>query len=221
MRSLSLVVLGILLLSPAHARAAGRDPWQHVLTGGGPSAFTSVHLDGSSSTASPVAVIDVSKAAPLTASPAAAQVPAPAPAFEYSEAYRTRAKIHKVASFATLPLFAAEVVLGQMTYDNPSDGRKNAHVAVGATIGVLFGVNTVTGVWNLWEARKDPTGRNRRLLHGILMLAADAGFVATAAVAPDNESPDYADQRGTHRAVALTSIGIATAGYLVQILGGK
>jgi hypothetical protein len=168
-----------------------------------------------------VAVNGIGDVGVSTLSAASLQVPAPAPAFEYSDAYRTRAKIHKVASFATLPLFAAEVVLGQMTYDNPSDGRKSAHVAVGATIGALFGVNTVTGVWNLWEARKDPNGRNRRLLHGILMLAADAGFVATAAVAPDNESPDYTDQRGTHRAVALTSIGIATAGYLVQILGGK
>src|SRR5215218_5531814 len=34
------------------------------------------------------------------------QTAAPKPAFEYSDAYRTRAKIHKVASFATLPLFA-------------------------------------------------------------------------------------------------------------------
>jgi len=84
----------------------------------------------------------------------------------------------------------------------------------------LFAVNSVTGVWNLIEARKDPTGRSRRLLHGILMLAADAGFFATAAVAPDSEDPNYSDQRGTHRAVALTSIGIATVGYLVQIIGG-
>ena len=51
------------------------------------------------------------------ASPAVslAQDPQPlhAAVVEHSDAYRTRAKIHKVASFATLPLFAAEVALGQ------------------------------------------------------------------------------------------------------------
>ena len=38
--------------------------------------------------------------------------PAPAVAFEYSDGYRTRAKIHKIASVATLPLFGAEAFLG-------------------------------------------------------------------------------------------------------------
>ena len=99
----------------------------------------------------------------------ATQSPAPAPlAMEYSEAYRTRAKIHRYASFATLPLFATEVALGQSGYDSPSDAKRNAHIAVGTAIGGLFAVNTVTGVWNLWEARKDPNGRKRRLVHGLL-----------------------------------------------------
>ncbi len=35
-----------------------------------------------------------------------------------------------------------------------------------ASIAVLFGVNTVTGVWNLRDARKDPAGRTRRTVHG-------------------------------------------------------
>jgi hypothetical protein len=206
----------VLLVShPAFARA--RDPWKHVL-GSDAAAAPAVHFE---QPLSAPAGVDASVApAAFTFREASTQTAAPAPAFEYSDAYKTRAKIHKVASFATLPLFATEVVLGQKTYDDPSGGTKSAHVAIGATIGALFAVNTVTGVWNLVESRKDPTGRGRRLLHGILMLAADAGFLATAAVAPDSRDPDYADQRGTHRAVALTSIGIATAGYLVQIIGG-
>jgi hypothetical protein len=53
---------------------------------------------------------------------------------------------------------------------------KSAHTITGVGIGALFGVNTVTGVWNMWEARKDPNGRRRRLIHGISMLGADAGF---------------------------------------------
>jgi len=218
MRAIGLLVLGSLLLVPQLASAGGRDPWKNVLTGDAASApMASVHFDqAADSTDDPPRAALVTAGAPA----AGAQTPAPAAAFEYSDSYKTRAKIHKIASFATLPLFATEVVLGQKTYDDPSGGTKSAHVAIGATIGVLFGVNTVTGVWNLIEARKDPNGRSRRLLHGILMLAADAGFFATAAVAPDSEDANYADQRGTHRAVALTSIGIATVGYLVQIIGG-
>src|SRR3954468_7647355 len=41
-------------------------------------------------------------------------------AIEYSDAYETRAKIHKYASYATLPLFATEVALGQSIYNDPN-----------------------------------------------------------------------------------------------------
>jgi hypothetical protein len=141
----------------------------------------------------------------------------PQVAFEYSDGYRLRAKIHKVASFATLPLFATEGVLGQSLYAKPTDAKKDAHLAVAAGLGALFGVNTVTGVWNLVEARKDPTHRGRRLAHGLLLLGADAGFLATAATGPDD---DDGGSRSMHRAVAFTSIGMATAGYLIMLFGG-
>ena len=91
-------------------------------------------------------------------------------------------------------------------------------VQVEVTIGVLFGVNTVTGVWNLWESRKDPNGRTKRIVHSVLMLAADGGFVATAALAPDSEHASFSDDRGAHRAVAITSIGLATTSYLIMLL---
>ncbi len=143
-------------------------------------------------------------------------------AVEYSEAYQTRARIHRIASFATLPLFATEAVLGQSLYNSSTPGKKTAHLVVAGAIGGLFGVNSVTGVWNLIEARHDPQGRNRRLLHGILMLAADAGFLATAALGPSTEhrSGRVEGSPATHRAVAFTSIGAATAGYLVMLIGG-
>jgi hypothetical protein len=151
-----------------------------------------------------------------------AQTPAPAPvAVDYSDGYRVRARIHKYASLATLPLFATEVALGQSAYGSPSDGKRQAHIAVGTAIGGLFAVNTVTGAWNLWAGRADSHGRKRRLAHGLLMMAANAGFVATAAVAPHRLSLDYASQRQTHRAIALTSVGLATAGYLTMLLGGR
>ena len=78
---------------------------------------------------------------------------------------------------------------------------------VGAGIGSLFAVNTVTGVWNLIEARKDSVGRKRRLTHGLLMMAADAGFFATFLAAPDDEEGNFSDSRSTHRTIAITSIG--------------
>jgi hypothetical protein len=158
-------------------------------------------------------------AAVAAAEPTSEQTAPPPQAFEYSDAYRLRAKIHKASSLATLPLFAAEGIIGQSLYSNPTSGKKDAHLAVAAGIGALFAVNTVTGVWNLLEARKDPNHRKRRLLHGLLMLGADAGFVTTAALGPETEHGTVAGSRGAHRAAAFTSIGLATTGYLVMLLG--
>ena len=155
-----------------------------------------------------------------------AQSPAPRKlAFEYSDAYRTRAKIHKYASIATLPLFASEFALGQSLYNNPSESKKGAHIAIGTGIMALYGVQAVTGVWNLVEASKDPNtdGKKRRLVHSILMLASGAGFAITPATAPGRRDRlEFGNSSASaHRAVAFTSIGIGTAGYLLMLFGGK
>jgi hypothetical protein len=159
------------------------------------------------------------------ASPDVADLQTSAPpqaAVEYSDAYKKRAKLHRYSSFAMLPLFATEIVMGQSLYNSSSDGKKTAHIVVGSTIVGLFGINTVTGVWNLIEARKDAHGRGRRLAHGLLMLAADAGFLTTVAVAPgDDDSADFSGAKSTHRAVAFTSFGLASAGYLIMLFGGR
>jgi len=147
--------------------------------------------------------------------------PPPTVAFEYSDGYRLRAKIHKISSFATLPLFGAEAIVGQSLYDDPTSGKKDAHLAIAAGIGALFAVNTTTGVWNLIEARKAPSHRTRRLVHGLMMLGADAGFLATAALGPESEHGESEGSRSTHRAVAFTSISLATAGYLIMLFGGS
>jgi hypothetical protein len=159
----------------------------------------------------------VASAAVVTALDDAQTAPPPRVATEYSDAYRLRAKIHKVSSFATLPLFGTEAVLGQSLYSNPTSPKKDAHLAVAAGIGALFAVNTVTGVWNLVEGRKDPNKRGLRLFHGILMLSADAGFLATAALGPSSEHGDVEGSRSAHRAVAFTSISMASAGYLIML----
>ena len=171
-------------------------------------------------------------AGPVAASVAALDAqPAPAArrpvAFEYSDGYYTRLKIHKWASFATLPLFATQVVLGQKLYNGTgSDATRSAHTAVAAGTGVLFGVNTVTGVWNLVEGRKDPNRKKKVVVHSVLMLLADAGFAVTGLAAPHTEGGREFEFEGsggmsqsTHRTIALSSMGVATLSYLVMLLG--
>jgi hypothetical protein len=134
---------------------------------------------------------------------------------EYSDAYYTRLKIHRVASYAELPLFATEYVLGERLLREertgfPSSGLKTAHTTVALGLGALFTINTVTGVWNLWDSRSDPSGRTRRLIHSIAMLGADAGFaLAGASGGGAKESQSDANH---HRTIAVSSMALATAG---------
>jgi hypothetical protein len=164
---------------------------------------------------------------------AAAQTSAQAPqrpvAIEYSDGYQLRRKIHRYASFATLPLFAAEFALGQSMYNTaPADdsSKPGIHAAIGAAIIGLFGVNTVTGAWNMFgEGRKDPHGRTLRLVHGLLMMAADVGFVATAQTGPSSHSErhaqTYESDKVTHRNIAVASISVGTVGYLLMLFGNR
>ena len=81
-----------------------------------------------------------------------------APGRRASDWYYKRLAIHKTASFATAPLFVAEYIVGDKLFDegDASGNLKSTHQALTTGIGALFGVNTVTGVWNLWEG---PTKR--------------------------------------------------------------
>jgi hypothetical protein len=144
---------------------------------------------------------------------------------EYSDAYLTRLKIHKYASYATLPLFAAAYVTGNELIKNGGNAAswaRNTHGAIAGSLGVLFAVNTITGVWNLYEGRHDPEGRTRRIIHSVLLLAADAGFLATAALAGESEGGeggwehDGGGDNSAHRAMAITSMGLAFTGYMTM-----
>lgn len=138
-------------------------------------------------------------------------------AFTYSDGYNIRRKIHMAASWATIPLFVGQYVAGQKLYDGEGgESAKSWHGALAGGVAALFAVNTATGVWNLWEARGDPNGRSRRLIHGLLMLGADAGFVATGLMAPDDDEEGGGD-RSAHRTVAITSMGIAAGSYLYML----
>jgi hypothetical protein len=130
---------------------------------------------------------------------ATAQTPPVAPAdtprvaaIEYSDWYGRRLAIHRAASYTMLPLFAAPY-----------------------GVAALFTVNTVTGVWNLWDARNDSEGRRRRTAHALLMLAGDAGFAATGYLG--NRAARHGGDRELHRNVALGSMAVAVTGYLLML----
>jgi hypothetical protein len=141
-------------------------------------------------------------------------------AVEYSDDYYTRLTIHRLGSYAMLPLFAAEYSLGENLIKDaaPAGWIKPTHVAVASGIGVLFAVNTATGLWNLWDARQDPDGRVRRTVHSLLMLASDVGFMAAAASAPEREDDGFTDfasyqhRVDVHRRVAIGSFALSTVG---------
>ncbi len=170
----------------------------------------------------------VSLVPPEVASASAQPPTRPRPvAVEYSEGYEKRLRIHRIASYATIPLFVAEFVLGQSLYNTPagqpaSSGTRTGHAVVAASIGGLFGLNTVTGIWNLREARKDPNKRLRPTLHGILMMVADGEFLATAMLTPRLARAGRPETStispSTHRAIAVTAMGTATVSYVMMLL---
>jgi hypothetical protein len=139
-------------------------------------------------------------------------------AVQLSDAYYTRLTIHRYGSYAELPLFGAEYLLGhQLINGTTTEWVRPAHKAVAFSLGALFAVNTVTGVWNAIEARHEKEGRGTRLLHAGLMLAADAGFAYTGTLA-NNATNGTQDDKNKHRNAALFSIGLATTGTLVMWL---
>ena len=142
---------------------------------------------------------------------------------EYSDAYFTRLTIHRWASYLTVPLFVGQYVVGQKLINGDgSENLRGIHGALAGSVAGLFAINTLTGGWNAIEARKDPEGKNRRTLHTVLMLLADAGFVATGALAEENEDDEGGFDRGpannnTHRNVALASMGTALVSYAIML----
>lgn len=145
-------------------------------------------------------------------------------AITHSDAYYTRLTIHRLASYAILPLFAGEWYVGQkvLNEEPQRSSLRGLHTALGLGIFGAFAANTVTGVWNLVEARHDPDAA-RRDTHVILMLLADAGFVATAATIPHRHRelgvPTIDQtQMNRHRDIAIGSIAVGTIGTALMWL---
>jgi hypothetical protein len=137
-----------------------------------------------------------------------------------SDDYDTRLTIHRWASYTTLPIFAAQAVVGQRLYDAEKNGTatqslRDAHSAVAVALGALFAVNTVTGTLNWWETRNQEKGRTWRTVHAALMLAADAGFAYTASIGNSGRY-DY-QVRDRHRTAAEISAGTALISYIMML----
>lgn len=140
---------------------------------------------------------------------------------EYSEWYGRRVAIHKTLSWAMLPLFAVSYFTGERL---ARDGRSASPAAVrtlhpyaAGGAAAVFGVNTVTGLWNLWAARKDPEGRTRRIVHSALFIVADAGFTYAGSIG--REGRENGEIRDRHRTIALSSMGVSTVGWLIMLIG--
>ena len=90
-------------------------------------------------------------------------------AVEISDMYALRLKIHYIASYATIPIFAAQAVVGEQLYNAenkgnpPPAGMRGLHDGIAVALAGLFAVNTVTGAWNL--VGNAPSGKRAHLAH--------------------------------------------------------
>lgn len=159
----------------------------------------------------------------LTAVPSDTPPPPPARprAVEVSDWYSRRLTLHRRLSYTVIPLFGFQYAAGSRIWEKglaaPAWAR-TGHRYGAATIAGVFTVNTVTGLWNLWDSRSVEQGRGRRYLHATSMLVADAGFTWAGAVLSEQAERDP-EKRKLHRTVALTSIGLSvTSGVLMKLL---
>ena len=145
-------------------------------------------------------------------------------AVEVSDAYELRLRIHRYASYTMIPLFVVQSVAGNQLFQADKSGAERPGWASGlhsvgaAAIGTVFTLNTVTGLWNLWESRDNEVGRTKRLLHSGLLLASDAGFT-WAGIKLASDAKEDSNARNQHKNVSYYSMGAALAGYGIMLVG--
>lgn len=144
-------------------------------------------------------------------------------AIEVSEWYNRRLVIHRTLSYTTIPLFVAQYAAGTKLYDDGSsapDWAKTTHRFGATALAGVFTVNTVTGLWNLWDSRMVPNNRGLRTTHALMMLAADAAFTY-AGVKLSDEAEQSREKRSQHRTVALSAMGLTIGSGVVMKLFNK
>lgn len=139
-------------------------------------------------------------------------------AVEVSDWYGRRLTIHRTLSYTVLPIFAVQWAAGERIYKHGNEApawARTTHRAGATALAGIFTVNTVTGLWNLWDSRHTPEGRTLRTFHALSMLAADAGFTYAGAKLSKDAETDF-NKRREHRTVALSSMGVTVASALVM-----
>lgn len=148
-------------------------------------------------------------------------VPRQRRAIEIGDWYERRLRIHRYGSYAIYPLFALQAIAGNQIFKDSKaapEWAKTGH-RVGATgLAAVFTVNTVTGLWNLWESRSASQDRTRRTAHALLMLASDAGFTYAGARLSEQAETSL-DKRKEHRKWAYGSVATALTGVAVITIG--
>jgi hypothetical protein len=119
------------------------------------------------------------------------------------------------------PLFALQTRAGNQTFKYPRDvpeWAKTSHRVGAIGPATVFTVNTVTGLWNLWDSRETPQGRTRRTVHALLLLASDAGFTYAGARLSE-QAENTVDKRREQRKWAYGSMATALTDVAVIALG--
>jgi hypothetical protein len=147
-------------------------------------------------------------------------------AVEMSDAAVLRLRIHRYAAYTVIPLFALQSIAGNqlLQADNGGEPRpgwaKSTHSFGAAALGTVFTVNTVTGLWALYDARANDEGKARRWAHTLLMLASDAGFTYTG-IKLASDAKNSSSSRDQHRNLAYASMGTALVGYGIMFFGNR
>jgi hypothetical protein len=144
-------------------------------------------------------------------------------AIEISDWYGRRLTIHRYLSYSVIPVFGAQWFAGARIYREGRDApewAKTTHRAGATVLAGIFTVNTVTGLWNLWDSRAVEDKRALRTIHALSMLAADAGFTYAGAKLSKEAEHDF-NKRREHRTIALSSMAVATVSGLMMKLYNK
>jgi hypothetical protein len=148
-------------------------------------------------------------------------------AIRLSYSYYRRLDLHRWVGYAVPPLLFAEFLAGDKLLKEGSDAplwAEKSHKPIAYALAGIFTFNAVTGVWNLAEAGQVESGKSRRWVHSIMMLASSAGFIYAAQIAPSTGDIDAriaAGKRGgwtPHKRAAVASIGLATVAHAMMFI---
>jgi len=144
-------------------------------------------------------------------------------AIEVSDWYGRRLTIHRALSYTVIPVFAVQWFAGERIYKygfNAPEWAKTTHRAGATALAGIFTVNTVTGLWNLWDSRSTPQGRTLRTIHALTMLAADAGFTYAGVKLSKDAETDF-NKRREHRTIALSSMALTVVSGVAMKIYNK